>query len=53
MAVLMPAKRYPVEQIVAKLREHEKLRGLTIPQACKNLGSATRPSTGGGSARAH
>lgn len=36
----MPAKRYPVEQIVAKLREHEKLQGqgLTIPQACKKLG---------------
>jgi putative transposase len=36
----MPAKRYPVEQIVSKLREHEKLQGqgLTIPQACKKLG---------------
>jgi hypothetical protein len=35
----MPAKRYTVEQIVAKLREHEKLQGqgLTIPQACKRL----------------
>ncbi len=31
------AKKYSVEQIVAKLREHEKLQGqgLTIPQACK------------------
>jgi transposase-like protein len=40
MEVPMPAKRYPVEQIVAKLREHEKLQeqGLTIPQACKKLG---------------
>lgn len=29
-----------VEQIVAKLREHEKLQGqgLTIPQACKGIG---------------
>jgi putative transposase len=36
----MRAKRYSVEQIVAKLREAEKLqgRGLTIPQACKRLG---------------
>jgi putative transposase len=34
------AKRYSREQIVAKLREHEKLQGqgLTIPQACKRLG---------------
>jgi putative transposase len=34
------AKRYSVEQIVAKLREAEKLQGqgLTIPQACKRLG---------------
>ena len=34
------AKRYSAEQIVAKLREHEKLQaqGLTIPQACKRLG---------------
>ena len=36
----MRAKRYSVEQIVAKLREHEKLQGqgLTIPQACKRIG---------------
>src|SRR5258708_39692530 len=36
----MPAKKYSVEQIVAKLREHEKLQGqgLTIPQACKRTG---------------
>ena len=36
----MPRKRYSVEQIVAKLREAEKLQGqgLTIPQACKRLG---------------
>jgi len=36
----MPSKRYSVEQIVAKLREAEKLQGqgLTIPQACKRLG---------------
>ena len=34
------AKRYSAEQIVAKLREHEKLQaqGLTIPQACKRIG---------------
>jgi transposase-like protein len=33
------AKRYSPEQIVAKLREAEKLQGqgLTIPQACKKL----------------
>jgi putative transposase len=38
----MRTKRYSVEQIVAKLREAEKLQaqGLTIPQACKRL--ATR-----------
>src|SRR5437879_1663994 len=36
----MRAKRFSVEQIVAKLREAEKLhgQGLTIPQACKRLG---------------
>lgn len=34
------AKKYSPEQIVAKLREHEKLQGqgLTIPQACKRIG---------------
>jgi putative transposase len=34
------AKRYSVEQIVAKLRQAERLQaeGLTIPQACKRLG---------------
>jgi putative transposase len=34
------AKRYSAEQIVAKLREHEKLQGqgLTIPQASKRIG---------------
>ena len=33
------AKRFSVEQIIAKLREAEKLQGqgLTIPQACKRL----------------
>jgi len=33
-------KRYSVEQIVAKLREAEKLQaqGMTIPQSCKRLG---------------
>jgi len=35
----MRAKRFTVEQIVAKLREAEKLQaqGRTIPQACKRL----------------
>ena len=35
----MPGKRYSAEQIVAKLREAEKLQGqgATIPQACKRL----------------
>ena len=36
----MPAKRFTVEQIVAKLREAERLQGQgqTIPQTCKKLG---------------
>ena len=36
----MPGKRYSVEQIVAKLREAERLQGQgsTIPQVCKRLG---------------
>lgn len=36
----MPGKRYSVEQIVAKLREAERLQGqgMTIPQLCKKLG---------------
>jgi putative transposase len=36
----MRAKRYSAEQIVAKLREAEKLQaqGSTIPQSCKRLG---------------
>jgi putative transposase len=36
----MPAKRFTVEQIVAKLREAERLQGQgqTIPQVCKRLG---------------
>lgn len=35
----MPGKRFSVEQIVAKLREAEKLQGqgATIPQVCKRL----------------
>jgi transposase len=35
----MPAKRFTVEQIVAKLREAERLQGqgMTIPQVCKRL----------------
>ena len=34
------ANQYTPEQIVGKLRQHEKLQaqGLTIPQACKKLG---------------
>lgn len=36
----MPGKRYTVEQIVAKLREAERLQGqgATIPATCKKLG---------------
>ena len=47
----MRAKRYSAEQIVAKLREAEKLQaqGLTIPQSCKRLGIRIRRSTVGGS----
>jgi putative transposase len=40
MEVIHAHKRYSVEQIVAKLREAERLQGqgLTIPQLCKRLG---------------
>lgn len=36
----MPGKRYSTEQIVAKLREAERLQGqgATIPVVCKKLG---------------
>ena len=36
----MPSRKYSVEQIVAKLREAERLQGqgLTIAQMCKRLG---------------
>lgn len=36
----MPAKKHTVEQIIAKLREMEKLigQGMTIPMAAKKLG---------------
>jgi transposase-like protein len=36
----VPQKRYSVEQIIAKLREAEKLQGQgqTIAQVCKRLG---------------
>lgn len=36
----MPGKRFTVEQIVAKLREAERLQGqgMTVPQVCKRLG---------------
>ncbi len=35
----MPGKRFSVEQIIAKLREMEKLQGqgMSIPAACKRL----------------
>jgi putative transposase len=35
----MPGKRFSVEQIIAKLREMEKLQGqgLSIPAACTRL----------------
>ena len=35
----MPGKRYTVDQIVAKLRDAEKMQaqGATIPQVCKKL----------------
>lgn len=45
------AKRYTSEQIVAKLREMEKLQaqGMSIPAACKRLQiSERRRSIGGG-----
>jgi putative transposase len=37
--IVAAAKRYTAEQIVAKLREAEKLQGqgMTIPQTCKRL----------------
>jgi transposase-like protein len=36
----MPGKRYSTEQVVAKLREAEKLQaqGATVPGVCKKLG---------------
>jgi len=36
----MPARKYSVEQIIAKLREMERLQGegLSIPAACKRIG---------------
>ena len=36
----MPTKRHSIEQIIAKLREVEKLigQGMTIPQAAKRVG---------------
>ena len=38
--IVAGAKRYSVEQIIAKLREMEKLQasGVSIPAACKRLG---------------
>lgn len=42
---LMPAKKYSVAQIVAKLREHDQLQGQAIdnPQACFGSESQTNP----------
>src|SRR5437660_5317214 len=42
----MQAKRFSVEQIVAKLREAERhpAQGLTIPQSCKRLGISEQTS---------
>jgi len=50
----MPAKRYSVEQIVAKLREAEKhqAQGLTIPQSCKRLGISEQTFIAGRSSTA-
>ena len=44
MAAAGRRKRYSPEQIVAKLREAEKLQaqGYTIPQLCKRLGIEIR-----------
>lgn len=43
----MARKRYSVEQIVAKLREAEKLeaQGLTVAQRCKRLGISVKGRT--------
>lgn len=43
-------KRYSPEQIVARLREAEKLQGqgYTIPQLCSGWGSPSRRSIDGG-----
>ena len=50
----MPAKRYSVEQIVAKLRDAEKhqVQGLAIPQSCKRLGISEQTFIAGGSSTA-
>ena len=47
--MMAAAKRYTTEQIVAKLREAEKLQGqgLTVPQVCKRLGVAGSNPVGG------
>jgi transposase len=44
------AKKYSVEQIIAKLREVEKLQGqgLSIPAAAKKLGITDQTFIGGG-----
>jgi hypothetical protein len=45
----VPAKRYSVEQIVARLRKAEKHQGqgLTIPQSCKRPPLLQRPRNRG------
>jgi hypothetical protein len=50
MEVRMPARKFTVEQIIAKLREAERLQGqgLSIGQVCKRLGSPIKRSSGGG-----
>jgi len=46
----MPKKTFTPEQIVGKLRQIEVLvsQGKTVPLACKDAGSRTRPTTVGG-----
>ncbi len=48
----MPATRHSVEQIIAKLREVEKLtgQGMTIPIAAKKVGITDQTFIGGASA---
>ena len=49
----MPGKQYTAEQVVAKLREAEKLQArATIPQVCKKLGVSEQTFFGGASSTA-